>query len=419
MTVGLPYGGELETVDRAGGSIPSRYDDIDLTSSKQMRRAAGRGLELRRKYKRGGTRKGYTMARRIVEGVRIHPDNIRDMYAFFERFSGEANRQKGTDAWSLGGDRPPSNLRIAWDLWGGDAGHAWSRGKRRQLEAADKPRRRSVVEVCGPVVRSVAVRADAPRDVYWRGWLDAVQRPTERQIRAEWRRGRGGIFPEQAKRYADRAGRVLSGTRSIRRNVSDEELRAILMDDVELAIVRESFDPETVERGVRRSYAIVARRLIDEVRFDPTLDPSAQIIAQMITQVQQVTRDRVAVLVRSALAEGATVSDLQRAIMLDHGFSPARALTIARTETARTVSEGQEMAFGQAADLGVSFMREWVSSRDDAVRPTHVELDGQLRQPGEPFDSESGAAGLGPGLFFVPAEDINCRCVVRPVQIQG
>jgi uncharacterized protein with gpF-like domain len=77
------------------------------------------------------------------------------------------------------------------------------------------------------------------------------------------------------------------------------------------------------------------------------------------------------------------------------------------------------MAFGQAADLGVSFMREWVSSRDDAVRPTHVELDGQLRQPGEPFDSESGAAGLGPGLFFVPSEDINCRCVVRPVQIQG
>jgi uncharacterized protein with gpF-like domain len=212
---------------------------------------------------------------------------------------------------------------------------------------------------------------------------------------------------------------VLSGTRSIRRNVSDEELRAILMDDVELAIVRESFDAATVERAVRRSYAIVARRLIEEVRFDPTLDPSAQIIAQMITQVQQVTRDRVAVLVRSALAEGATVSDLQRAIMLDHGFSPARALTIARTETARTVSEGQEMAFNQAADLGVTFMREWVSSRDDAVRPSHVELDGQLRQPGEPFDSESGAAGLGPGLFFVPSEDINCRCVVRPVQIQG
>lgn len=230
----------------------------------------------------------------------------------------------------------------------------------------------------------------------------------------------GGIFPAQARRYADRVGRVLGGQRSVTRaDVTDEELRAILMSDAELVAVREAFDDETVARGVRRAYALVARRLMDELDFDPTLDPTDQIIAQMVTQVQQVTRDRIAKLVRSALAEGASVGDLQRAIILDQSFTPARALTIARTETARTVSEGQEMAFNQAANLGVEFMKEWVSSRDDAVRPTHVALDGQKRQPGEPFDSESGASGPGPGLFYVPEEDINCRCVARPVDIRG
>ena len=212
---------------------------------------------------------------------------------------------------------------------------------------------------------------------------------------------------------------MLKGTRSIRRNVTDEELRAILMDDVELALLREQFDPETVERGVRRSYALVARRLMDSLAFDPTLDPSAQVIAQMITQVQQVTRDRVAKLVRASLAEGSSIGDLQRALQRDHAFSPARSLTIARTETARTVSEGQEMAFNQAADLGVRFLREWVSSRDEAVRPTHAALDGVKMQPGEPFDTDTGASGLGPGQFNVDSEDINCRCVVRPVDIQG
>ena len=77
------------------------------------------------------------------------------------------------------------------------------------------------------------------------------------------------------------------------------------------------------------------------------------------------------------------------------------------------------MAFDQAADLGVVFLREWVSSRDNAVRPTHEELDGTTEQPGALFTSESGAQGLGPGMFMVASEDINCRCVVRPVDIRG
>ena len=81
------------------------------------------------------------------------------------------------------------------------------------------------------------------------------------------------------------------------------------------------------------------------------------------------------------------------------------------------------MAFDQAADLGVVFLREWVDSQDDAVRPTHRPepegLGGQTRRPGELFTSPSGAEGLGPGMFMVAAEDINCRCVVRPVDIRG
>jgi hypothetical protein len=221
------------------------------------------------------------------------------------------------------------------------------------------------------------------------------------------------------KRYNDRIERVLGGTRSVRRNVSDEELRAILMEDLEYEIVSDEFDDEVIEEGVRLAYSVVALRLTEEAIFDPTLDPTYQIIGDMIQQVQQVTKDRVAKTVRAGLAQGVSIGDLQRALQFDHAFSPARALTIARTETARTVSEGQEMAFNQAANIGVRFEREWVSSRDAAVRPTHQALDGQRKLPGEPFDSDSGAAGLGPGLFHVAAEDINCRCVVRPVNIRG
>lgn len=420
--LGCPYHPARVEVRSEGGPIPSRYDDIDLTATARMKTAARRGKQLRQKHRRGGTRKGREMANRIIAGQRIHPDNVRDMFAFFERFSKEAERQRGTERWDVSSDRV-GPLRIAWDLWGGDAGRAWARGKRRQLEAADREERCFAWETVGLVLRAVDLRADLPRPAYWRAWLDRVQRPTERQIRAQWRRGRAGIFPDQAKRYADRVGEVLGGRRSIRRNVSDDELRAILMNDAELAIVRDQFDPETIERGVRRAYGVAARRLMDSLAFDPTLDPTDQIIAEMITNVQRTTKDRVAKVVRAGLAEGASIGDLQRAIMRDTAFSPARALTVARTETARTVSEGQEIAFDQAADLGVVFLREWVDSQDDAVRATHRPepegLGGQTRRPGELFTSPSGAQALGPGMFMVAAEDINCRCVVRPVDIRG
>ena len=407
-----------EPVVREGGTIPAIYDDITLTATKQMARAAARGKALRRKHRRGGTSKALAMANRILDGQRIHPENVRDMFSFFERFADEAQRQRRTEKWDTTSDKV-GPLRIAWDLWGGDGGRVWARDKRKQIETADARQEKAHADTLGPVSRAVLTREDTPRAVYWRRWLDNVQRPTERQIRGQWRRGSAGIFPAQVARYNARIGRVLRGTRSIRRNVTDEELRAILMDDFELSMIRDEFDPMTVERGVRRAHAVVATRLSAEIVFDPTLDPARQIIAQMITDVQQSTKDRVAKLVRASLSEGASIGDLQRALQADHAFSPARALTIARTETARTVSEGQEMAFDQAANIGVTFMREWVSSRDNAVRPTHEALDGQLRQPGEPFDTDTGAAGLGPGLFFVPSEDINCRCVVRPVDIRG
>ncbi len=409
----MPY----QVVARQGGSAPSRYDAIVLVATKQMQRAAKRGKDLRRKHGRGGTRKALNMANRILSGQDIHPDNVRDMFAFFERFSAEAQKQRGTEKWDTASDRV-GPLRIAWDLWGGDSGRAWARRKRNQLDAADKRKRRHHHH-CGPVQRMVRTSADTLPGVYWRRWLDSVQRPTERQIRAQWRTGKSGIFPQQVARYNDRIARVLGGTRSISRSISDEELRAILMDDVEVAIVQEQFAAQTIERGVRRSYAVVARLLMEESEFDPTLDPTYQIIAEMIADVQQVTKDRVAKVVRAGLADGVAVGELQRTLIRDHAFSPARALTIARTETARTVSQGQEMAFNQAANIGVVFEKEWVTSQDDAVRESHKELDGERVQPGEPFDTISGASGEGPGLFFDPAEDINCRCVVRPVNIRG
>ena len=64
-------------------------------------------------------------------------------------------------------------------------------------------------------------------------------------------------------------------------------------------------------------------------------------------------------------------------------------------------------------------MKEWISSRDDSVRQTHADLD-----DGDPIPVDSdfeidGYSGAAPASFGDPAMDINCRCTIAPVIVEG
>lgn len=82
--------------------------------------AAKRGLELRRKFGRGGTMVGVARARDISNGTNLSESTVRRMKAYFDRH--EVDKQ-GKD-WDNA--ERPSNGKIAWLLWGGDAGRAWA-----------------------------------------------------------------------------------------------------------------------------------------------------------------------------------------------------------------------------------------------------------------------------------------------------
>jgi hypothetical protein len=51
------------------------------------------------------------------------------MYSFFSRH--EVDKQ--ATGFSSGQDGFPSNGRVAWDLWGGDAGASWSKKIRDRI----------------------------------------------------------------------------------------------------------------------------------------------------------------------------------------------------------------------------------------------------------------------------------------------
>lgn len=82
--------------------------------------AARRGLELRKEFGRGGTMVGVARARDISNGKNLSESTIRRMKAYFDRH--EVDKQ-GKD-WD--NQERPSNGKIAWLLWGGDAGRTWA-----------------------------------------------------------------------------------------------------------------------------------------------------------------------------------------------------------------------------------------------------------------------------------------------------
>jgi hypothetical protein len=102
-------------------------EDLNLRPTDSMANNARRGLELRRKFGRGGTSVGVARARDLANKKELSPDTVLRMYSFFSRHEVD---KKGKD-WN--NSERPSNGKIAWLLWGGDSGYSWATSKRNAI----------------------------------------------------------------------------------------------------------------------------------------------------------------------------------------------------------------------------------------------------------------------------------------------
>jgi len=93
------------------------------TPNAGMKAAARRALKWKEEGKAtgAGTPVGWGRASDIVAGISMSLDTVKRMYSFFSRHEVD---KKGKD-WNNASN--PSNGKIMWEAWGGDAGFAWSR----------------------------------------------------------------------------------------------------------------------------------------------------------------------------------------------------------------------------------------------------------------------------------------------------
>lgn len=110
------------------------YDDIDFTIPKGAKEEAKRGLAWRKEYGRGGTSVGLSSARYIINNTTVSPQKARHIAKYFPRHEID----KRAEGYSPGEDGFPSNGRIAWALWGGNAGRDWSNKLVRAMNRRDE-----------------------------------------------------------------------------------------------------------------------------------------------------------------------------------------------------------------------------------------------------------------------------------------
>lgn len=115
------------------GQAMAQYDGINFKPPAGVRDEARKGLEWRRQFNRGGTSVGVARARDLSGGKAISADTAKRMKSYFARHEVD----KKAPGFSPGEPGYPSAGRIAWALWGGDPGQAWSNKLVRQMEAED------------------------------------------------------------------------------------------------------------------------------------------------------------------------------------------------------------------------------------------------------------------------------------------
>lgn len=88
--------------------------------------------------------------------------------------------------------------------------------------------------------------------------------------------------------------------------------------------------------------------------------------------------------------------------------------TLSHTATLDAFRRGQDLATSEAIDAGIldadRMMSEWISVRDDRVRPTHQAADGEVVRFGEPFST---------GDVIPGASEWGCRCLRRDFQARN
>lgn len=290
------------------------------------------------------------------------------------------------------------------------------------------------VDVLGELGMGPEEPPEWDRVAAWEGYRRRVHAPAEARIlegASAWMTDLRKVMQERFDAYLKQnpqARGMTAPSPEIRRDLAEMLMAALfllardtnigwsLMEPIVQELIRAAFGRQALAWG------------FPSLAYDLTRERRAtdEQLGSMIQGVYNTLQRDVRVNILAGLDRGASVSEIAADILSTNSaiFDMARAQRIARTETTRSIEAGNMMAFEALANAGAEFQEEWLSSRDTAVRPDHVLLDGEKIEVGGRFtvpapSKYAGATAPHPSAFGIPELDIDCRCTAVGRRLKG
>jgi HK97 family phage major capsid protein/HK97 family phage prohead protease len=134
--------------------------EINLKPTEGMAAEARKFKKWREEGKQGGTDVAVARATQLANRQELSADTVRRMHSFFSRH--EVDKQ--AEGFSAGEEGYPSNGRVAWAAWGGDAGQTWARAKDAALDRIDEGERGIEMSEIEPIENQVDMGDNAQMD---------------------------------------------------------------------------------------------------------------------------------------------------------------------------------------------------------------------------------------------------------------
>ena len=374
-------------VEARGFRIPTvetkQYEGIDFLPPKGVRDEAAKGLEWRREYGRGGTAVGVARARDLSNGRAVSPNTAQRMNSYFARHAVD----KQGEGWSPGQDGFPSAGRIAWALWGGDAGERWSAKLVEQMNAEDERKSRVKVLV-GPATKAWLQHPDS--HVYAKQY-DEVLGEYDVRIARSWSK----TLMELATYLRDTKTARFVETKAEDFNEdfwTEKFLRETETDRQELVelvikLAQEEVDAEPGDFAKAREAGIIE-----------SSDKIANTVPTLRADVQKVVRENT----------GLSDTELSKLIFDKvEGISKSRADMIARTTVTATTGATQKSVWDELGGI----KRSWAALA--GARAAHAAAHDTLEDDQGLFTVGGEQTPYPAGGGLSAANSVNCRCFAR------
>ena len=257
----------------------------------------------------------------------------------------------------------------------------------------------------------------------WQNWVISWA-GVDRQYREAMRK----FFLRQQRVLTAKLKKAIGESKSVKADAGDIVARVVFdltVENGKIKVINQTFFEKAAELGVRQALAEIAGVRGDElgkwaerVKLSPKIKAKLLVSSQRIQKTNTTTQQMIARHLTEGLEAGEGVDELAGRIARDLGSNRARALRIARTQTAGAVGTGRHEGMVAA---GVE-LKSWVTSGDSEVRDAHrtagIEYAAGI-PVGEPFN-------VGGELLMYPADPsgsaaniINCRCLQTAVMAKG